>query len=425
MSIRGRDISRYKNRYFTPPEIQDHFQQAQDDGIDFYSGLYSPTPCPSKYNKKTVRQVALSAPFVLDFDGHTPHQRHTVNQRVKDCINTLHSLGANLTLFHSGRGYHVVIPGARMRPRLYCAHKWLASKIAHGADPIHDPYRVIRHAGSFNSKSKTYKTAISVDDLDITPKELAQRLVSPPKELPDVEPSKEFDSYLIESYEEHLESIKHCKPIHARSGKLIGVPNESHLSYRAFHILQSCSIPQGTRHFATFSLAIELRDIEVVQQETFDILKSWGRKLPTTGSSQSCEEEILIDTERIVAHVYDEENQETTRYRGKDLLKKVRKRYPRHYHNRKHSEKWKKHPNECRVYCVFLAMKDFRSQFFLANSVIRDISRLKHLTNRKTNYIHSLIDKGYIELIPPDNISFYVFRSDNRLNNTYCYRVLK
>ena len=60
MSMCEGTVSRYRNRYFPRSQIQDPFQQAQNDRVDFYSGLFSPAPCPPKDNKKRIsRDEAL------------------------------------------------------------------------------------------------------------------------------------------------------------------------------------------------------------------------------------------------------------------------------------------------------------------------------------------------------------------------------
>ena len=413
-------VNRFSNEYLTQSHIDHLFRQSN---VDFFTGIYSPPPssCLRKYHRETVKDLPLCGPLIIDVDAHTKDEKKCAVTTVKSAIEKLRSLGAHFTVFHSGRGFHIHVPSSLSLIGLPAVHKAVVSHLVPQGDlSIYDPSRTIRYENSINSKSGTLKVAITPQDLDLPRDKLKPKLILP-SDAPHLDPSKEFDEFMLATYHDHVEKLKSSLDhFRGRSCTLSRIRNPSKLTFRTQHLLKCATIELGTRHRSTFSLAVELKHQGHSQDETRNVLLSWGFQIFENGFSQSSLEEILIDTNEIVDYVFSHE----TFWNPRDYLKELKKRYRKNLSNRKSSSKWNKTRNELKVFCVMKAASEIHPRFFMAQSLIKKITGLTKLDNGKTYYINNLISKGYIETIDSLNIPFYTPKQDG-LPNTLCYQVLK
>jgi hypothetical protein len=410
---------RWHNRYLSDQQISQYFRTNK---TDFYASIYSVDDevCPSKYDREIVQELPLKGDLVIDIDAHSNIQKNNVRNIVKSALDTLRSFDAPYVLFSSGRGFHIHVLSNLHVQGLPTIHKALIGRHLDGADMcLYNQYRVIRYPNSINGKSETYKVPIHEDDLDLSDNVLRKKLLQP-VEVPVLQPNPNFDEFMLDSYRDQVDTLKqHVSPFQGKSGTL-KISNQSKLSFRTQKILKSCTIKIGTRHNTTFHLGIELKHLGYPEEITKELLISWGMNVRENGCSRSRIEEILIDTDQIIDWVYENE----TYWPKFDYMEKLMERYRKHVPNQKPLKRWEKTPNEMKTYCVFKAAGDLNPKFFLSYSMIRKVTRLQKLGTRKTNYVHSLIEKGYIERISPDNVPYFVPRNDS-LQDTFCYQLLR
>ena len=407
--------NRFDNKYFLPHEID---TLSHSYPTDFYSGIFSPHPCPSQYDKKTIKNLALSGDLIIDIDGHTPDQRKTWIDSTKKAIQTLEQFRAPFFLAHSGRGCHFHIKSALKHPRLARIHRMFVSQFFPYADTcIYHPAGLIRHLNTRNSKSDSLKIPIDLSELDIDPSQFQY-----PRKIPELDGNPHFDQLLLDLFEERINDlrskVKSQLKTRFNSSYEFPIGDNPHLSYRCRNTLKSGYVELGNRHQMTLKIAYELKQCSYDQEEVLAELLRWAIKIDENQCSSSEIDEILDDTEEIVRYVYQDEYF-TEHF---DFKSQLKQKYHKLYQNRKNSSCWKGKKGILKVYCVMLAASQINPRFFMARNIIVEIAGA--VKSGKVNYIQWLLDHKFIERIPSCKVKYYAYRRDH-FKETYCYEIIK